>query len=97
MRGTPRLLAATAATTALLQAACMTGGKRVLQGSTAIYCYLQSTHLITTAATATCTGGVTGQGGKGERMRGVAACLPAVSAAAATRLPLGPLLPLLVG
>ena len=38
MRGTPRLLAATAAATALLQAACEAGGKRELQGSAAIYC-----------------------------------------------------------
>ena len=56
MRGTARLLATTAAATAPLQAACEAGGKRELQGSTAIYCYLLSTHLTTTVATATCTG-----------------------------------------
>ena len=56
MRGTPRLLAATAAAAALLQAACVAGGKREFQGSTAIYCYLLSTHLTTTIATATRTG-----------------------------------------
>ena len=55
-RSAPRLLAATIAATARLQAACVAGGKREFQGSTAIYCYLLSTHLTTTVATATRTG-----------------------------------------
>ena len=42
MRGTPRLLEAPAAATALLRAACVAGGDRELQDSTAIYCYLLS-------------------------------------------------------
>jgi hypothetical protein len=38
MRGTACLLAAAAAATARLQAACMAGAVRELQGSTAFYC-----------------------------------------------------------
>ena len=37
-RSAPPLLAATIAATARLQAACVAGGVRELQGATAIYC-----------------------------------------------------------
>jgi hypothetical protein len=43
MRGAPHLLAAAAATAAMLRAACGEEGNRELQDSTAIYCYLLST------------------------------------------------------